>query len=63
METPDRTLIFEFKVDQPAATAMQQIRDQGYAERFGQTNKDILLIGVSFDAQARGVGEWKVEGA
>lgn len=43
VDTPDRTLIFEFKVDQPATIALQQIRDQGYAERFGQVGKDVLL--------------------
>ena len=34
--TPKNVLIFEFKIDQPAAEALQQIQEQGYAERFAQ---------------------------
>ena len=59
--TPDRILIFEFKVDQPAAVALQQIRDKRYPERFRQDGKRTVLIGVSFSAEDRGVGEWVVE--
>ena len=59
--TPDRILIFEFKIDQPASTALQQIRDKGYPERFGQAGKSVTLIGVSFSAENRNVREWVVE--
>ena len=59
--TPRHVLIFEFKIDQPAAEALQQIREQGYTERFGQAEKETLLIGVSFSSEDRGVGEWAVE--
>ena len=59
--TPDRILIFEFKIDQPATAALQQIRDKGYPERFCQQGKDTVLIGVSFSTEDRGVGEWVVE--
>ncbi len=63
VDTPRRTLIFEFKIDQPAAAALQQIRARGYAERFGQADKSTLLIGVSFSAEERRVSEWMVEEA
>ncbi len=60
VDTPERTLIFEFKIDQPAAVALQQIRTQGYAERFGRADKSTLLIGVSFSTDERRVSEWMV---
>ena len=63
VDTPERTLIFEFKMDQSAAVALQQIRTQGYAERFGRADKSTLLIGVSFSTDERRVGEWTVEKA
>jgi hypothetical protein len=63
VDTPQRMLIFEFKVDQPAAVALQQVRDQRYAERFGQADKRTLLIGVSFSTDERRVSEWIVEEA
>ncbi len=63
VNTPERTLIFEFKIDQPAAVALQQIRTQGYAERFGQADKSTLLIGVSFSTDERRVSDWVVEEA
>ena len=59
--TLEHVLIFEFKIDQPAAEALQQIQEQGYAERFGQADKRTVLIGVSFSTEDRGVGEWVVE--
>ena len=59
--TPDRVLIFEFKIDQPATAALQQIRDLEYPERFKQEGKRTVLIGVSFSTEERGVGEWVVE--
>ncbi len=63
VETPDRTLIFEFKINQPATVALQQMRDQRYAERFGQVGKATRLIGVSFSTDERKVSEWIVEEA
>ena len=59
--TPKNVLIFEFKIDQPAAEALQQIQEQGYAERFAQADKHTILIGVSFNSERREVGEWMVE--
>ena len=61
--TPDRMLIFGFKVDQPATVALQQIRENKYSERFSQEGKATILIGVSFSTEDRGAGEWMVEEA
>ena len=59
--TLEHVLIFEFKIDQPAAEALRQIQEQDYAERFGQADKRTILIGVSFSSERREVGEWVVE--
>ena len=59
--TYDRVIIFEFKIDQPAASALQQIQEKQYAERFQEAGKPTVLIGVSFSTENRTVGEWVVE--
>ena len=61
--TPNRVIIFEFKIDQPASLALQQIQEKKYAERFREAGKQTVLIGVSFSTEDRTVGEWVVEEA
>jgi len=58
---PERVYIFEFKCDQSAETALQQIRANGYAEMFREEGKKIVLIGIDFDPEQRNIVEWKVE--
>jgi hypothetical protein len=58
---PDKLFIIEFKCNQDAETALQQIKDKGYVERYSQTGKQIYLIGVDFNTETRNVSEWKIE--
>ena len=60
IELQDRVLIFEFKLDQPADVALQQIKDKKYAEPYQNTGKKIELFGVSFGTKERNVVEWKI---
>lgn len=61
VETPDRIFIFEFKLDQPASEAMQQIYDRKYYEKFLYLKKPIRLVGVAINSVKREISEWKVE--
>ena len=47
VRTKDTILIFEFKVNNTAETAIQQIKDKKYAEKYLSENKTIYLIGVA----------------
>jgi hypothetical protein len=51
--------IFEFKIDSSAASALEQIKQQKYFEKYG--GKKITLIGANFDKGSRSISEWVVE--
>ncbi|WP_158106918.1 PD-(D/E)XK nuclease domain-containing protein [Caedibacter taeniospiralis] len=38
-----------------AKSAIQQIKDKNYAEKYFSSNKPVYLIGISFDSHARNV--------
>uniref|UniRef100_UPI0005707B78 PD-(D/E)XK nuclease domain-containing protein n=1 Tax=Treponema pedis TaxID=409322 RepID=UPI0005707B78 len=63
VETETAGYIFEFKLKDSAAAALQQIKGKNYAERYRAENKKIVLIGVSFDAEEKTVGEWIIKEA
>ena len=54
-------MIFEFKLNQSAEIALQQIRDKQYAQRYQAEGKEMLLFGVNFDTTERNIVEWKKE--
>lgn len=60
VELPDTVYLIEFKCNQRADVAIQQIRDKWYADKYRQTGKDIVLIGINFDVDTRNVAEWKI---
>lgn len=45
--------IFELKVDEPAAAALEQIRAKNYAVPYRADSRPVWLIGLSFDRQTR----------
>ncbi len=47
------TWIFEIKVDEPVAGAVEQIRRKGYAEPYLATGKPVWAIGLAFDRVSR----------
>ncbi len=57
----DRVLIFEFKLNQSADVALQQIHDKHYAQAYQQSGKPVILFGVNFDTTARNIVEWKMQ--
>ena len=68
VETADAVYMFEFKLDKngTADDALKQIDEKGYLIPYSVTMakdgspKKLFKIGVSFDAEKRTIGEWKV---
>jgi hypothetical protein len=58
VETADSLFLFEFKVDDTAQNAMNQINEKGYAFGFTKSTKTLQKIGVSFSTKERNVAEW-----
>ena len=63
VKTADTVYIFEFKLsgNGSAEDALSQIKEHRYAEQYKADSKKIVLIGSSFDEQARTIKEWKTE--
>jgi ATP-dependent exoDNAse (exonuclease V) beta subunit len=60
VEFADTVYLIEFKCNQRADVDIQQIRDKRYADKYRQTGKNIMLIGINFDVDTRNVVEWKI---
>ncbi len=61
IEFSDKLFIIEFKCNQSAETAINQIRDKGYDRAFTAKGKPIILMGINFDTEKRNVAEWKID--
>ncbi|HHJ51362.1 MAG TPA: AAA family ATPase, partial [Phaeodactylibacter sp.] len=58
----DKIYCFEFKLNRSAQEALEQLKDRGYADKYRDTGKKIILIGVNFSTEKREVDELAVEG-
>ena len=61
IDLPNDIYIIEFKLDKPAAEAMEQIKGKEYAGKYALSGKRITLIGISFSAEKRTIVEELVE--
>jgi hypothetical protein len=62
----NRVFIFEFKVvdiDRTPGTALEQIRQKGYADKYRGTGAEIYLVGLEFDRQDRNIVRFEWEQA
>lgn len=58
LEMPERVLIFEFKLDRSAKTALQQIHDKAYYLPYLGKKQSIHLFGVNFSTKERNITDW-----
>ena len=61
VETDDAIYIFEFKVGGKPADAITQIKEAGYAEKHGASDKEIFLIGATISRNKRTLSKWQIE--
>jgi hypothetical protein len=57
VDLPNDIYIVEFKLDKPAAEAMEQIKGKEYAGKYALSGKRITLIGISFSSEKRTIVE------
>ncbi len=62
IEFEKRIYLIEFKVD-AEGKALSQIKERGYAEKYQDKGKEIILIGISFNSKERNVSEFIWEDA
>ena len=53
--------MFEFKLNGIREEALAQINRKQYAEKYLDTGKELVLVGVEFDAVKRNIGQWIIE--
>ena len=61
VKTPKYIYVFVFKLDGTAEQALKQIDDKGYLLPYSVDNREVVKIGVEFDANERNIGKWLVE--
>lgn len=60
VETSNDVYVFEFKLDGNAETALKQIVEKGYHEKYLRCGKRVTLVGVAFDADMRNLSDRKM---
>ncbi|MCX8083820.1 MAG: PD-(D/E)XK nuclease domain-containing protein, partial [Calditerrivibrio sp.] len=61
LEMRDKVYIFEFKCNQSAEVALNQIKERDYYRQYLQTGKKIYALGINFDKSGRNISEYKQE--
>ncbi|MFQ5627362.1 MAG: AAA family ATPase [bacterium] len=61
VEFNDKVYVVELKCNQSAAEAIKQIRDKGYHEKYRQSDRRVILLGINFDTQQRAITDWQQE--
>jgi len=61
IELPEKIFIFEFKYEDSAEVAIQQIRDKQYDQKFAESGKTIYRVGVGFSN--KNISGWLAETA
>ena len=60
VQTPSFIYLFEFKVNQSAAVALQQIEDKQYGKPFALDPRTLFKIGINFNTELRRIDDWKL---
>ncbi|MEZ4707058.1 MAG: AAA family ATPase [Caldilineaceae bacterium] len=61
VQTPSHIYILEFKLDESAEAALQQIKKRGYADKFAADPRPKVLLGINFEREQKTVEGWKIE--
>jgi hypothetical protein len=61
VETANRVYVLEFKLDQSAEAALEQIRRKRYHQAFWNLGKPVVGVGVNFSSQTKNIEDWKAE--
>ena len=60
VHTPTAIYVFEFKLEGTVDEALKQIDEKGYLLPYRTDGRELVKVGVSFNAEERNIGEYKV---
>ena len=58
---PETIYIIEFKVDSNETSALKQIKDKNYAQKYLEEKKDIYLVGIEFNSSEKNISKFEWE--
>ena len=61
IKTVTHIYIIEFKINQSAEKAIQQIKDKKYALKYADDKRPLNLIGINFDTDKKIIEDWKID--
>ncbi|MEM1119633.1 MAG: AAA family ATPase [Bacteroidota bacterium] len=61
VQTDTHIYVIEFKLDESAKAALKQIHQKQYIERYRNTDKSLIAIGINFNSTSKSVNDWLVE--
>ncbi|MEM6318238.1 MAG: AAA family ATPase [Bacteroidota bacterium] len=61
VKTDSRTYLIEFKLDESADIALEQIRQKEYAAKYKSSSQELLAFGINFNSNSKSVDDWKIE--
>ena len=59
--TDDNIFILEFKIDQSAQKAIEQIKGKAYAQKYKDDGRPLNLLGINFDTEKKMIDDYIVE--
>lgn len=60
VETETNIYILEFKIDQNAQIALDQIKQKNYYQAYWEKGKPVLGIGINFASETKNISDWVV---
>ncbi|MFT4929743.1 MAG: ATP-dependent exoDNAse (exonuclease V) beta subunit [Phenylobacterium sp.] len=58
IQTSDTIYIIEFKLNDTCDAALQQIHDHKYPQKYQNSTKKVVLLGVEFNQKTRNIGDY-----
>ncbi|MFK7983815.1 MAG: ATP-binding protein [Saprospiraceae bacterium] len=60
VQTDSHIYVVEFKLDESADKAIQQIQTKAYLEKYKNQDKQLVGLGINFSSKSKNVSEWKM---
>ena len=59
VQTDEIVYVLEFKLDESAEIAVQQMKEKAYSDKYQGLNKEIRGLGINFSSQTKSVDDWQ----
>ena len=60
VQTDSHIYIMEFKLDESAAIALNQIREKRYADKYQNKPQELVALGINFSSATKSIDDWQM---